>query len=157
MNSQDASSQQTNPPRSNFVTVLAWIFIVLSGYVTLISVLQNIIISLYFPIEEMRPMMDQAEKSQPMPWFAGIMFEHLQLFLMIFLIIAALTLASTIGLLKRKNWARIVFIEIMGFGILWNLCSMALSFLMFSSFVPLSDTAPPEFLHWFGPRSDLYF
>ena len=31
-------------PRSGFVTVLAWIFVVLAGFATVISLLQNIIV-----------------------------------------------------------------------------------------------------------------
>lgn len=39
--------------KSTFVNVLAWIFIALAGFSTLISILQNIMISAMFSIDEM--------------------------------------------------------------------------------------------------------
>jgi hypothetical protein len=37
---------------STFVTVVAWIFIVIAGFTTVISVLQNIMLNMIFPIGE---------------------------------------------------------------------------------------------------------
>src|SRR6478672_6650334 len=97
-------------PQSSFVTVLAWIFIVLAGFATLISILQNVMISLMFPIEEMQAAMVQAKHKQDMPVFAEFMFSHFQLFFLSFLVVSSVTLVSAIALLKRKNWARVLFI-----------------------------------------------
>jgi hypothetical protein len=46
---------------------------------------------------------------------------------------SALTLASSIGLLKRKNWARLIFVGLMALGIVWNLGGIVLQFAMFAS------------------------
>jgi hypothetical protein len=145
MATANIGSNRPGAPQSGFVTALAWIFIVLAGFATLIAILQNIMISLVFPIEEMSAAMRQAEKDQSMPWLARFMLGHIRLFFALFLGLAALTLVAAIGLLKRRNWARIVFIGIMGFGILWNLAGLAMPFLMFSSFAPAPDNAPVEF------------
>ena len=49
----DNSSNQTQEAQSTFVTSLAWVFIVLSGFITLISIAQNIMISTMFPTDQM--------------------------------------------------------------------------------------------------------
>src|SRR5262245_61932242 len=50
-----------------------------------------------------------------------------------FFFICLLTLISAIGLLKRKNWARIVFILLMGLGIAWMLLSIGIQHSILSS------------------------
>jgi hypothetical protein len=106
--------------RSTFVTVLAWIFIALSGLGTLISILQNIMAWTVFRSAEF----DQAMQASPQvdtPFVIDFMFSHFYLFFLAGLLISVFTLASSIGLLKRKNWARLSFIGIMALAILWNL------------------------------------
>jgi cell division protein FtsX len=47
-------SAQTSPVvRSTFVTVVGWIFIILAGFATLISILQNVMIALVFSAPQM--------------------------------------------------------------------------------------------------------
>ena len=135
-------------PRSAFVTGLAWTFIGLAGFATLISVLQNIMIFLIFPVEEMRMAVKEVREAQGMPAGFSFMFEYMWLLFVLFLFISATTLVSAIGLLKRRNWARLVFIGIMAVGILWNLGSLAMPFLM-TSWMPAPEHAPPEFLEVF--------
>ncbi|MCW5574877.1 MAG: hypothetical protein KIT13_02165 [Burkholderiales bacterium] len=130
--------------RSGLITGLAWTFIVLAGFATLISLLQNILITLMFPAEEMRAAMREVQKSQPMPAFAEFVLENIRLFLGLFFVVCAVTLVSSIGLLMRKNWARLIFVGLMVLGVLWNLMGAALPFLMFSSFSML-EGAPGDF------------
>ncbi|MFT3761341.1 MAG: hypothetical protein QM761_01780 [Pseudoxanthomonas sp.] len=118
--------------RSTFVTVLAWIFIVLSGFSTVISILQNIMIFTVFRSPEISQAM-QAPPPSDMPPAAAFMTSHFHLFFLAFLLASAFTLTSSIGLLKRWNWARLCFVGIMGLGILWNLGGLVLQFSMFSS------------------------
>jgi hypothetical protein len=99
------------PQRSTFVNVLAWIFIVLGGFATFMSVLQNIMIRMMFRQEEMAQTLQKTESSKQMPALANFMFSHINLFFLFFLLIAAASLISAVALLKRKNWARVVFIH----------------------------------------------
>jgi hypothetical protein len=133
---------QTPPvARSTFVTVLAWIFIVLAGFATLISILQNIMVSMVFPMAEIQA---HAQDRPDMPWFATFMFSHVQLFFLLFLVVSASTLGAAIGLLKRKNWARILFVALMCLGIAWNAAGLVLMFFFYSSFPigPAGANAP---------------
>jgi hypothetical protein len=128
-------------PRSGFVTGVAWTFIGLAGFATLIAVLQNIMIGLMFPAEAVRA----AENAKDMPAFARVMFSHPQLIFGTFLVVSAATLVSAIGLLKRRNWARLVFIGIMALGILWNAASVAMPFFIFTSIPSMPENTPADF------------
>lgn len=136
-------------PRSSFVTSLAWTFIVLAGSTTAIGVLQNVMVNLAFPMEEIRGAIREAQGAQPLPPFAAFVMGHIRLFFAVFLALSAFTLVSAIGLLKRMNWARLIFIGVMILGAIWNLAGLVLPYFMFSSFPPLPDTAPPELRHNF--------
>lgn len=118
--------------RSTFVTVLAWIFIALSGFSVIISVLQNIMIFAMLRSPEVSQAM-QAPPPPGMPAGAAFMASHAYVFFLGFLLMSAFTLASSIGLLNRWNWARLSFIGIMLLGIVWNFVGLAIQFSMFAS------------------------
>ena len=137
-------SKGTVVVRSGFVTGLAWTFIAFSAFATVMAILQNIMLALVFPVEEMRAAMQEAEKSQPMPGVFRFMFRHFQLFFIAFFALSVGTLISSIGLLKRKNWARLVFIGLMGLGVIWNLLGLAMPFFMTSLVPEIPVQGQPE-------------
>lgn len=124
--------------RSRFITGLAWTFIVLAGFSTLIAILQNVMLSVVFANDDMRVAMSEMDKLQPMPPMFHFMFENIRLILAAALVTSALTLVASIGLLKRRNWARLVFIGIMAFAIVSHLAGVAMPFIMpdWMSFMP---------------------
>jgi hypothetical protein len=147
----DGESTGDNPPepgeamagetagraRSSFVTALAWIFIVLGGFATLMAIAQNVMVGVM-------PVAQQTD-GQAMPAFARFMMENFRLFFAGFLVLSAVTLAAAIGLLLRRNWARVTFIGLMAFGIFWNVAGLVLTYFVFSSFALPAET-PPEFV-----------
>jgi hypothetical protein len=128
--------------KSNFVTVLAWVFIVLSGFATLISVAQNIMVQTMFNDPAFNGTLAASKQSPGVPAAASFMATHFKLFFASFFVLSTATLISSVGLLKRRNWARLIFISIMGLGIVWNLGGLLLQFIMFSSF-----PSPPATFH----------
>jgi hypothetical protein len=118
-----------NVNRTAFVTVLAWIFIVVAGFATLISILQNVMINLAFPIQQMTESLKNAPPNMPAVFV--LLFSHIRLFFLSFLVASAVCLVSAIGLLRRKNWARIIFIVILVCGIAWNILGVILQFTAF--------------------------
>lgn len=130
--------------RSSFITSLAWIFIVLAGFGTAVTLLQNIMIMLVFPFDEMQASIRETGRGQSMPWFARLMFDNVRLMVGSIFCICVLTLVSAIGLLKRKNWARLVFIGIIGLGILYNIASALMPLLIFPSIPEAPQGAPPD-------------
>lgn len=130
-----SDSDSTAVGRSGFVTGLAWTFIVLAGFATLIAILQNVMVTLMFPAEEMRAAVRGSEGAQPMPGIVRFMFENIRWFFAAFLVMSAGTLVAAIGLLMRRNWARLAFIGIMALGVVWNLAGIAMPFVM-TSLIP---------------------
>lgn len=118
--SENLSVVETNPElrikytssdydgKSRFVTNVAWIFIIITGFTTLISILQNIVVNMVSPNNI------KGTLNQP---------EAVKLFIFVVFAFSLTTLISSIGLLNRKNWARLVFITILILGIIWNLSS----------------------------------
>jgi len=139
-------------PRSSFVTTLAWIFIVLAGFSTLISLLQNIMFNVVFGGDTMTAAL-QDPRMPPMPAFAKFVLGHVQWIMGGFLAMSILTLVAAIALLRRHNWGRVLFIAIMAAGLVWELGSLTLLPFMFSSFSAIPDTAPPDFRDSFAVMS----
>jgi len=133
-----------NSPRSTFVTVVAWIFIVLAGFTTAIGILQNIMINTVFPLDQMQHGLAQAKGHPPMPAFFAFMFENIRAIFLAVLILSATTFVSSIGLLRRKNLARVVFICLMVFGIAWNVFSIAIQQYMLSSMPEFQVNVPAD-------------
>jgi hypothetical protein len=107
--------------RSKFVSVVSWVFIVISGLGTLVAVLQNVIIE---SLGAQMGLVFQAGLAPNSSWLTLLVVSHLKIYFAILLALAVLALVSSIGLLKRKNWARFVFVGLMVFGIIWNLPSL---------------------------------
>jgi len=124
--SNDVEVPQDRQPQSTFVTVLAWIFIILSAFSTLISALQNLMFFLIFPKFRMDEILQTPELASKIPPIHRFMFSHVQLLMPAMLLIFVLTLVSAIALLKRKNWARIVFIALMSLGIVYSVAMLFL-------------------------------
>jgi hypothetical protein len=134
-----------NPPsRSSFVTALAWIFIALAGFTSLISLLQTIMMRVMFRSEAMSAVLHDTSEGPPMPPLVTFLFGHFQWIPAFFLGISILTLIAAIALLRRHNWGRLVFIGVMAIGIAWEVGSLALMPFVFSSFTDLPDNMPPD-------------
>lgn len=104
--------------KSTFVTVVAWIFIVLSGFGVLMLVMDTAIFWT-FPFDRIMEQTATLNPHQPqLP--AEVMTAIVRWVLVVMLLIQVWVLASSIGLLQRKNWARISFIVLMVIGLVWN-------------------------------------
>lgn len=126
--------------RSTFVTVVAWIFIVISGFTLVMSLLQNIMFILFFEPHQI------AQAPEEISSFAQFIFNNIQFSLIAMLCIITITFVSSIGLLKRKEWARKLFIGIMVIWIIWNIGSLIMSQTMMNQFPPeLEVEMPAEF------------
>ena len=136
--------------KSKFVTVVAWIFIVLTGFGLFIAILQNIMITMMFPVDEMQKLFNQPEAAEHIPALARFMALHIRLLFLGFLFVTAVTFISSIGLLKRKNWARIFFIVIMVLGIIGNLSAIFLQGAMMPKIPPVPQhPGMPDFQSMF--------
>ena len=142
----DLSAELEKPvQKSTFVNVLAWIFIIFGGFSTFIGILQNIMLHKMMPKEQMSQVAQQASQDEKIPAFAEFMFNHVDLFFLLILVVSAISFISAIALLKRKNWARIFFIVLMASGIAWNIFGVIFNFTMYNSMPEMAGgQAPPQ-------------
>lgn len=141
MSSTDGSTPAT---RSDFVTVLAWIFIGLGGLSTLMAVAQYIVVNFMMSIGQMQDAMNAETARGDVPAAAQFMAGHFRQLIGAFFLLSLITLVAAVGLLRRWNWARLLFIGLMALGIVWNLASLALQRVMMSSMLSTMPMLPPN-------------
>ncbi len=139
--------------RSMFVTVVAWIFIAISAFCSLTSTLQNIMLHTMLSEQGVDAAVLAANQSEGAPFFATFMVTHMAWFAGIVLVVSLTLLSSSVGLLKRKNWARWVFVGVMALGIAWNIVGFVMQIVLFSSFPGVPSNAPAEFQEQFRTMS----
>jgi hypothetical protein len=127
---RSAPELESENSKSGFVTALAWVFIAIAGFSTFVSIFQNIMIGIMFNPVDMNDL-SNTPGSENVPWFFRFMMSNIRFFFLSILILSATTLISSIGLLKRKNWGRIIFMIIMGLGIAWVVFGVLMQFTMF--------------------------
>ncbi|MBK7143851.1 MAG: DUF2127 domain-containing protein [Xanthomonadales bacterium] len=100
-----------SPVKSGFITALGWTLVAFSGMGTMVSILQNIMLHTVFGGAGF----DRASTSMPpdMPWLFQWMMSNFAVFFALMLGVAVITLIASIGLLLRKNWARVAIIVLM--------------------------------------------
>jgi 4-amino-4-deoxy-L-arabinose transferase-like glycosyltransferase len=69
------------------------------------------------------------------------MFAHFQTLVLLMLVVCSAMLISSIGLLRRRNWARLLFIGLLGLGIMYSIAALVLQQSMMSSF---NASLPPD-------------
>ena len=129
--------------KSTFVTVLAWIFIVFAGFSSFIGILQNIMLYMVFPREAMSQHASNSQFPEEIPAIFKFMMLNVEWFFLLVLVLSIVTFISAIALLKRKNWARIVFIILMFLGIAWNVGGLVFQFLFMKNMTDIAGTPPP--------------
>lgn len=114
--------------RSVFVNVVAWIFLVLSG----LGILEAVVF-MFMPWQEL---MSQAQmQSAQMPHAMPMMGMHfMRAFSAIWLVLGVWVFASSIGLLLRRNWARISYIVMMALAVGFNALYLLAGILMLVMF-----------------------
>ena len=126
--------------RSLFVTLTAWAFIVLAALTGASALVQNAAVA------ALLPGLAPHGAHDPLPWLTGLMVGYLPWVVGAGLVVALLMLASAIGLLLRLDWARRVFIGVLGFAIVANLLGLWLQHEVVQSVVSntIGSTAVPS-------------
>lgn len=129
------------PQRSAFIDIVGWVFVVLAGFGVMAGILQNLMLHLFFPDD----WQEQLAEGAVQVGAAFEIFRYLDLIFGLVLVIMIVTLAAAIGLLKRKNWARLTFIGLLCAGVLWNVANFAWQVFFFESFLPPMAEIPQDF------------
>lgn len=107
--------------RSTFVTVVAWIFIGLSGLMSFIMLLDSVLLPQVFV-----PMLQQMQPMTDLSPFLGWYFGHIVWLCYLTLLLSLAHLLASICLLKRRDWGRRLFIGMIGLDIVYQVAGAAL-------------------------------
>ena len=133
--------------RSLFVTLTAWVFIILAGLTSASALVQNAAVA------SLMPGLQLATERNPLPLLTGLLLGYLPWVVGVGLVVSLATLASAIGLLMRLDWARRTFIGLLVVAIMANLLGLWLQQEVVQSVVSntLSSVAiPAQALGVFG-------
>ena len=133
--------------RSLFVTLTAWIFIILAALTSASALVQNAAVA------SLMPGLQLATERNPLPLLTGLLLGYLPWVVGVGLVVSLATLASAIGLLMRLDWARRTFIGLLVVAIMANLLGLWLQQEVVQSVVSntLSSVAiPAQALGVFG-------
>jgi len=103
--------------KSNFIDVMGWGSLVMSGLSLLTSIPQMMVTNALTGDAGLD--LSMISGMENMPPVVGTIFENMLAVTMISIIFNLLVFISSIALLKRKEWARLFFIVMMVIGLLW--------------------------------------
>ena len=126
--------------RSVFVTLTAWVFIVLAALASVSALVQNAAVA------SLMPGLQLASERNPLPLLTGLLVGYLPWVVGTGLVMSLATLASAVGLLLRLDWARRTFIGLLVVAIVANLMGLWLQQEVVQSVVSntLSSVAIPQ-------------
>lgn len=130
--------------QTSFVSGLAWSFIGLAGISLLLAPLQYVLFSRVLPMDIVQEMMLDAIKQNLLPQSIVTIIDHIHMISVVLIFTSSLTLALSIALLKRKNWARVAFVWLMILAALVHFAGIFLPFYDLSGFSPAANAIPPE-------------
>jgi len=136
--------------RSTFVSVVAWIFIGLSSLMILITLLDSFLLPRVFMpmLQQMRSATTPA-LSPFLNWYLG----HIVWLCYLMLLLSIAHLLASIGLLKRRNWGRRLFIgligvdmvfQLMGAAVQWSLAGPIQHATLQTQFASMPQSLPAE-------------
>lgn len=134
-------------PRSLSVTLLAWVTIIPAACGALVALLQNILFAAFMSSEQLEAL--YAALPPGMEALPRVSYDMLRVVLLAFLALSILFLVTGIGLLKRREWARIVFAAAVLLGTIYGVAS----YFLLDSASDLSVLIPPADVN--GSRVDV--
>lgn len=135
---------QKHSIKSTFVNVVSWIFIAISGLWTFMVFVQNMVVQIAFPQKQVAQIMQNAEQSNQLPSLVRFLISNLDFVLFALLLLSFTLFVSSIGLLRRRNWARIIFILFIAFGSFCMVTGVVMQFAMFHSISEMSEEKIPD-------------
>ncbi|MBP7843745.1 MAG: hypothetical protein KA116_02940 [Proteobacteria bacterium] len=92
--------------KSKFVTNLAWLSIVVSALMVIVSLFQNILLFFFVPKDQMDLFVLQAQLMGNLPPTVLFVLKYFKYIFLSFFLFSILFFLISLGLLKRKEWAR---------------------------------------------------
>jgi hypothetical protein len=106
--------------------VLAWLGICFAGLASVLGIVQNLLFAGlsrgWYGYAELRSSTVAPDTTGSAPGYSLL---HARILFALFLVMPLLGLIASVGLLQRRNWARLVFMALLTLGIGYDLMSLA--------------------------------
>ena len=103
--------------KSSFINALAWISIIFAALGFFSSLLQTLIVNIFLSKEQIVKAFEDPQLSNQVPEIIIFLVSNLNVLAPMFMLFSVLFFLVSLGLLKRKNWARLAFIIFLVIGI----------------------------------------
>ena len=110
--------------KSSFVNAIAWMSMIFSALVFFSAFLQTLIIYTVLTREQIIKAFSDPQISGQMPELFIIVLSNLHIIAPFFMLISILFFVVSLGLLNRKNWARVIFIVFLLLGIMLSVLAL---------------------------------
>ncbi len=134
-------------PRSLSVTLLAWATIIPAACGVIASLAQNLLFTVFMSpdqLEQLFSMLPPGMEALP-----RVSYDTLRIGLLAVLAVSVIFFATGVGLLRRRNWARVVFVAAVAVGTLYSVVTC----FFLDTTADLSELLPPAALN--GSQVDL--
>ena len=125
--------------QSTFVTVVAWLVLILSAMSTLAGLMQSVMLAMVDPFPPVT-----AEEAKTMPLLAVLAFNNFRLFAWGMTAAYAVTCAAAVGVLRRQEWGRQVLIVVFSIAAVGSAAIAIGMQLMMNEMFQGVDDAPPD-------------
>ncbi|MGA9856203.1 MAG: hypothetical protein WBR29_13125 [Gammaproteobacteria bacterium] len=127
--------------RSEFVTVVAWLFIIFSAMGILVIIMEGFVFSM-LPFDKLAEA-SGVHGANPAAFAPAFFKAFLGWIIAVALLFQGWVLTSSIGLLLRKNWGRISFIVFLVLSLIWNGLYLIFAILMAVGVHFIPETSGP--------------
>lgn len=134
--------EPATPAPSTFISVLAWLGIILHAVLALGGVMQGILLRTMLEDPTLMERMTAAYTSTPIPDVGPFIVRISRLIFAAFFAYAILGVAASIGLLHRKNWARLTTIGMLALTMVWMALMTVLQLLAGDMAMPANPSYP---------------
>lgn len=142
--------QTSHSSRSAFVDLTAWSFMAIGTLGALFGIGQLIFLLVVIPVGQLTAATRELAMSLPWPTWARMMVQYLPHLLLGTVALCALTVWAARALLRRREWARKIFVVMMWLGVVANLFGAVSPFFFEFSIDSILAIAPPEWRGWVG-------
>jgi len=101
--------------------MVAWSFIILAGLSVAFGLIQFVVVHAFVDQDALTAGITAPGRGGNLPASVLWLFAHIEALTTWFLMLSGVTLAASIGLLKRRNWARWTFVVLMLLAIVFHL------------------------------------
>lgn len=126
-NNLTKANQNSVQEKLSFVTIIAWVFIIAIGFRSL-----TFLTLIFMNIHRVH----YIDLGTTKLVFPMTIMSHAQLYLAFYLTLSLMMLIPSVGLLKRKQWGRLMFIILLTIAIIWDLVDFFFPNLSYAWVVP---------------------